>query len=626
LLLDFTTAFNNDYLELVEERAGNFDEDRDTLFQADMRRLLNDPYTTCFLTFPTRTRIDERGEKPIQVLMRAADQDDVTRWLNRFTIIRRDYERTIQFADAVQRAVDALPAETDEEKNEKESWNHTLARSERLTLREYGRIMSSQQVVEAVEKLRQVSDELSRLAQTPIGQLVFPERGRWGEEGFRDHPAEGRLHLAASLAYNVMGYGYTGLRHYYQAAEAYGRALYFARRSKVEVRQAQVLTNAARVESERGRRGRSLRLCLDALNLRRAFGADSLIGQSYSTLALIYNDQNRPNEAWRAAAKAVVYARRVEDERTLSLALRHLGEALRRLANQSLRERHPLGSILSESPEAIYEAALGAIEEVLRLVTDPNSPASRESLRRIETYVELGCLHRDRLQVVDKSESRGAWQEEKNSALNFLDKSAELAGELGLKQWIIDANLNKAWVHFRAVEWNEAEKVANQVRSELEQGPILRIGQAPPKPSDHEPVVYYQLCKVHHLLGRIALEQFQRQVEAAREKYPQEEKRPERIREVHENPLAQAALKSAADHYIQAIVYAQLYSARSGVVSMVYDSLYSYFLGANQQELDDFAWYARQFHQGYRAGQLQLENFGILEFLLESFGVSTDLA
>lgn len=83
-------------------------------------------------------------------------------------------------------------------------------------------------------------------------------------------------------------------------------------------------------------------------------------------------------------------------------------------------------------------------------------------------------------------------------------------------------------------------------------------------------------------------------------------------------------LKEAADKFVQAIIYSQLYSGRAGILSRIMDSLYSNLIRFNLQELDDFTQYAKKFHQEYHGDALSMEKFGVIEFLEESFGVSSN--
>lgn len=618
LLLDFERHFNDTYADLADERVGGYDEERDIIIQAEMRRLLRDKYAIRFIPMKERERTKRRQETPIQVLQRAADQEDVTRWLKRFIYIRRNYRRAVAFAAAMFEAVGQMPAETNAQRMTRDSWQHTLLRSEWLCWEKYAQILQSRDVEGAVRTLSEIVVDLEKLLDAPVGKIVFPDRGLLGEEGYKGHPAETRLRRLISMIYNYLGFGKAQVRHFRQAAKYYGKALYYVREVGYGAHRAYVLNNLARVESELGRRGRPLRLCFDALNLRRELGTDLPIALSYSTLALIYNDQNRPESAWKAAAKAVAYARRIEDSRTLGLALKHLGEALRRLANQSAHLDR-LGQIQIEAPDALYEAALDILLEGKQLFEE--GPAGSEKLRLIEYQIELGCLYRDRLQVIQKDTPE--WRSTLNKALSALQDAISLAEKRNMSYMQIDALTNIAWTHYRAQSASKLIKDSiSRAEGLLDSKAFLHPGDYPPAHDAFEPFVFFQLSKMQHVQGRVAIEQFRQRANAIEVDYPGEQYRSQRLMLVHEDEEAKYILKKAADKFVQAIIYSQLYSGRSGILSRVMDALYGNLIGFNLQELDDFTRHAREFHKQYRGANLSLESFHIGEFLEESFGVS----
>jgi len=627
LLLDPSVNFNLVYTDLADELWRANDEDRDAITQAEMWRVLHDPYVLRFVDLPTRPDIERRREIPLLVLQRATQQETVTRWLKRF-VLRKDYARAIEFADAAERAIQALPEVTDGDVNEKESWLHTLTWGERQTWREYARIFSGREIHAAIESLKKVARDLVTLAQHTTNQVALPGKGRWGEKGFIGHPAEIRLRRVTSLVYNFMGWGCVGLRQFREAVRYYGRALYFARETGMKAHRASVLNNLSRAQSEMGRQ-RAVRLCFDGLSLRREVGADFPIALSHSTLAVIYNDQHRPEEAWREAAKAMAYARRVEDSRVLGLALMHLGEALRWLARQ---EAH-LRRMPREAPDAIYDAAQEVLEEAHALFSDPESPASREVLRLIEANIELGCLHRDRLRAPEQGRVSYEWRARLGKALAFLGTAAQMAMERRLTQVQLDAVVNTVWTHFYARNFVEVERSIGEA-DQLIQNWVLAAGgnrllepdQPPPTSGDHESIVYYQLSKLHHLRGRMAMDSFRQRADEIEGEYQGEEhvQRQKRWALVHNDDEAQGRLNQAAEAYVKGIAYAQLFSPRSSALSALYDSLYDYLKAFNQQELDDFTNYERAQRQRYQVDRIEPEDLGNLdEFLSECFGELT---
>ena len=627
LLLDPPLNFNTVYGDLADEQWRANDEDRDVITQYEMLRVIHDPYVLKFSDMPTRPALDRRHEKALRVLHRAAEQEDVARWIKRF-VLRKQYERAIQFTDAVEHAIRELPEATEQELNDKESWLHSLSWGERQCWREYACILASQNVQEAIGKLNEIGQLLTLLSRQSTEEVVLPDKGRWGENGFRGHPAETRLRRVTSLTYNFLGYGCATLRQFREALGHYGRALYFAHETGARAHKATVLNNMSRAQSEMGRY-RAVRLCRDALSLRREMGADFPIALSLSTLALIYNDQNRPDEAWREAAKAMAYARRVEDSRVLGLALNQLGEALRRLAGQEIK----LGRTLREPPEAVYEAAQGVLEEAHSLFFDPKSEASREPLRLIETKVELGCLHRDYLlTLIPRGDAEGQ-QVHLGSALALLREALRLADQQQFEQLKLDAAINIAWTYYYTSDHDNAEKMAVTAEDlisawlKVEGGRLLEPDETPPLPIDHESVIYYQLSKLCHLRGRIGLDHFLQQTTELKRRIPGIDRasRWQRQDIIDSDSEAQKFLESAASNYVQGVAYAQLFSPRSSALSAIYDTLYEYLKRFNQRELRRFTEYLYQYRRSYRVNEIQPEDLGDLsEFMRECFGELTE--
>lgn len=617
LQLDFEYHFNVTYADAADSLVRGYDEDRSIVVQAETRRLLNDRYGTRFMHWGNRQRTVDRGETPIQVMLRVVEQEEVTRWLERLIYIRREYSRAIAFASGARQAVVQMSQNTKQEIVIKDSWQHTLLQGEWRSWEKYAQILQSQNIEEAVHDLNKVVSELTELSKKKVGKIVFPNRGLLGEEGFKGHPAETRLRRLISMAYNYMGYGEAQLRNFRKAAEYYGKALYYVRELGYDAHRAYVLNNLARVESELGRRGRPLRLCFDALNLRRKLGTDLPIALSYSTLALIYNDQNRPESAWKAAVKATAYARRVDDPRTLGLALKHLGEALRRLANQST-QLDRLGQIQVETPDMMYDAALDMLLEGKQLFQQER--ISSEKLRLAEYQIELGCLYRDWLQITQKNTSE--WRSTFHKAVSALQEAADIAQDRNVPHMQVDALTNLAWTHYRA---NLMEKVASYISDAstlIDARAFLQRDKNPPAYDTFEPFIFFQISKMRHLEGRVAMERFRQRADVFKQEFPNEQERLRRKQEVHKDPASKAYLKEAADKFVQAIIYSQLYSGRAGILSKIMDSLYSNLIRFNLQELDDFTQYARQFHKQYHGNDLSMERFGVGEFLEESFGVS----
>ncbi len=82
-----------------------------------MWRVLLDEDALKFVDFVPRTSMIGRQETPLQVLRRAAQQEDASRWIKRF-VFRREYDRALEFAHDVERAVDDLQRGSPQEKKD----------------------------------------------------------------------------------------------------------------------------------------------------------------------------------------------------------------------------------------------------------------------------------------------------------------------------------------------------------------------------------------------------------------------------------------------------------------------------------------------------------------------------
>jgi hypothetical protein len=630
--LDPDRELNNAYFDLADDRWMAYDEDADILTQAEMWRILYDRHALKFVEWTTRKVTQERGEETIDVLRRAAQQEDATRWIKRLTF-RGNYVDAIQLADSIEAYIAQMPGG-----NDKQSWQHTFAQSERLCWQEFARMLPGQgsEVFSAIGNLESIVAPLERLAHADTNTLVSPEKGEWG---FMGHPAYIRLKRVISTICANIAYGYTQLGHFRQAVEYFGKALSYIRETGADAHRALVLNNLSRALAELGRQ-RALRICQDGLELRKSLGADAPIGLSHSTLALIQNYQNNPDRAWIEAAKAVLLFQRIEYPRGRGLASIQLADALRRLAAQARA-----GRALPATPQELHRAAEDALNDALGIFIR-HTPSEEEKaqgkvqepLRWIEARIEKGCLYRDRLRTLQREKSRDEWRHMYSTARGLLQEAAKEAAS-GWARLELDARVNLAWTHYAAGEPQEAEKAIEECQALIgriigRNADLITENQPLPGPRDVEAYIYYQLSKLHGLRGRMAMERFTSWVEtfqkALRYNNPGISRagvHQEVAKELERNPHH---LDLAADAYLVAVAYAQLYSPRSTALSMRYDSLYSYLKKFNQVELDAFRRHAHQHHltrRGEKGETLMLEDLGdVEEFLRESLGLAMPVA
>ncbi|MBN2386394.1 MAG: hypothetical protein JXB85_05190 [Anaerolineales bacterium] len=605
-LIDLRRNINHVLFEVGDRRWLANDEESEGQLQMELWLVLKDEASMRFVTPEPWFAVEERHEEPYEALVRVAQQDDVTRWIKRF-VMRKQYQRAIEFCEAVEKVAARMTTET-----ERHSWMHTFARGERQCWKGYAEIFLGQRTLEALAEMEAIAADLEVLLRYREEEWAFEDRN---EKGFLGHPGETRLRRVAALLHNFIGYGYSTLGMFKKAKRAYGMALRYMRQTEFPAQQATTRNNLSRVLSERGYT-RARRVCLDALALRRSQGADVPIAYSLNTLALIDNDHNRPDLAWAEAAAAAAYFRRVDDPRGLGLALLQLGEALRRHGKPESNMYHPFRE---DSPEVILNIAARADSEAMELFT--TSPAAGEKMRLVEAWIEMGCLQRDRMKVARAEDEQR--QRFYRDALYYLNQAGALARELNNKRLDLDARVNTAWTHFLFDEFEQAEEILQQAEELLPEDCWIRKGQPFPEPGRDDLYVYAQLSKMYGLRGRMGMERFMRFTRLVAKENPGEalEVVAARRMRVHQDKTAQAALAAAAENYVLALAYAQLLSPRSSALGIVYDSLYHYLKKFNLVEMDDFYRYENRARKRFAISRIKLEDLGNLdEFLEDCFG------
>ncbi len=660
LLLDPEKGFNEDFFELASRRRfiAAEDEDYEILIQAELWRMLHDEDALRFVDFKPRQVVFDRGETLLQVLRRAVQHDDAVRWVMRF-VFRKDYQRAIDFADNIDRAAESLQFGNQQDKKDWRSWNHTFARGQRTCWRSYARILMADNVEEAVSELKQTVDVLVEFTRKTESEIVVPaaeskvgvdEKGFCGVPGngmqgtASHHPAYRLMRRVISFIYNAMGYGCVNLGQFRKALDYYGRALYYIREVGMLAFRANVLNNQSRLLSDMGRM-RAVRVCRDGLEIRKQLGEEVAIAYSHNTLALIFNDRNEPEDAWKEAALAVAYFRRAEEPRGLGLALLQLGEALRRLANRS---RYQEASVTEA--EQLYSVAEELLTEAhgLFLPLNPDHPEPgridlNEPARRIEARIELGCLHRDRIRAASGEGRSPRWPTRYRDALYYLTEAANEAKQLRLKRLEMDARVNIGLTHFYAGKYQEAETVLREIEEEIEQDGIetkrpylirpidkdnLPEGYAPRPAERDNLLIFAQLSKMYGLRGYLALEQFMKRTKEIGEEHPGDEQREHRQHLVAHDEEAKQYLNRAAECYSLGAWYAQLYSPRSSSLTLLYDRLYSYIKKFNGREQDDFYRAVQAQRQRYPVDTISanIEDLGNIEqFLYEVAGLSDEI-
>ncbi|GIK43240.1 MAG: hypothetical protein BroJett011_70730 [Chloroflexota bacterium] len=596
-------ALNDTFYDLAEERRLTNIEGDAQLFN-ELWRVLTDEFARYFIQLSPLEETTEQAELWTN-LERAAHQEEIAHWIKRFAFTNQN-QRVVEFADQIEAYVKLLPRDG----RGTLGWtlNHTFSRGERTCWREFARIGLGQDLPDAIRRLEEAASELERLL-TPKG---IPERE---ERSFLKHPAKIRLRRVIGAVYNGIGLGYTYQGQFRQAIKAYAEALRYFREPGLVGQRTVTLNNLSRALSEAGRRTRAIRICRDGLDLRRELGHEAFIAYSYNTLALIYNDNLQPNDAWPEATKAVVYFRRLADLRGLGLSLLQLGEALRRLA----LARSPLVG----SPEELLNVAESATLEALDIFT--NAPeVNLQIIRRVEAEIELGCLYRDYLYYVKNfldvhPEQETRWRLLKDKALQHLEEAVKLA-ENRFPFHHLDAQVDLAWTHYYADDLDQAEAFSDDIISSLSGKPfVLKKNNLPPSPQAiDETYALFQLGKLWTVKGRIALDHF---LDCGRDIQKIKQSKTEAHQVSGRDRQSNQYLQAAAEAFVLSLGYGLLFSPRSPNIGFAFDHLYEYLKKFNPDEMKLFYRHQHKVRRSYQVTKIKPENLAdVEEFLLESFG------
>lgn len=596
--LDPDEGSNDAYLDLAEQWRHSDNLEYDVLSQVEVWRFIHyvpgEEYWRSFINF----RVEAWP-----ILEQTILANDVSGWIKRF-FFRREYKRGIEFANLVEVGLATLPEPPSN------ILDHPFYRSERTCWKELCQIYLSQDIRDNITTLTRLATEMAQLLADGFTQA--------SQFGLQPHTVENRLRRTTGYIYNVLGYSYNTIGYYREASQAYTDGLRYLRDTGFWTIQAVVQNNLSRALSELGIISRAIRICRDALDLREELGYENPIAVSHSTLALIYNNGLQPENAWIEAAMAAAYFRKLEDERGLGLALYHLGEALRRLAT-STKEK-------PDSPEQLFETALEAISEAVRLFDK-----SPEIMRRIEVRIEQGCLFRDYMYYLKQHPDLEhnerlvkRMERYREQAIHNLKRALTLAQELDYPRHQLDALVDLAWAYYYA---QEPELVEQTFQNSLDlacrlanndQRCFLSEGIDPPTSDQAEPYIYMLLGKAWMVRGRLRMDLFiQRQEEIKKEISD----RQARIAAVHQDQTAQQSLRQAAEAFVLALGYNELYSVRSPYIPVAFDALYDYLKKFNRIELRDFYQYQRTARDNYRIAKIEPVDLSDTNLFLEqSFG------
>jgi tetratricopeptide (TPR) repeat protein len=615
LLRDPERNLNHEYLTLTPEpdnqKAASQEEDFGA--QTEMWLALNDPWLMKFVPLThDRQPAKTRGESPRDVLTRVTEQENVTRWLKRF-VTRGKFGRAVEFGRRFEEVAEGWPrggesAEGRKQRNAWESWNHTLAREERSIWVQLAVIRQGKEVPGAIERMKQSVTKLTRLFATDVRTPAFKFGGRQ-ENGFAaapnppdpsdpdyvnylEHPAYDRVRRLLSFAHNSLGYSFRTLGLMGEAAIHYRKALEYVRVDIDEMRpqRAKVLNNYSRVLSELG--WNSIGMCQDGRDIRLELAEEVPLAGSYNTLALIYDDMGRYQDAPLLSAKAIAYCRRANEQRQQGLALRQMAESLRHIA-----ERTRTGQSAAYPPDVLFKAA----EELLREAREIFS-GLEEAERLIEVSLELGSLYRDRMQTAPGRPQPRSWRKYYEEAAFQLNSVERAAAQNGMAQHLLDARVNQLRIHYFAGQLDEAKRVFDRITHDSDySGHVITPDHLPSAKKArlrNRNWIFRHLSTTQMIAGWMAADRFEARVEALKREfeYDTPQQRQERVAA---DRVAQDALRDMVWAYALGIAYAQLYSPRSRSINGMQNDLYGRMKKFNRSELNKFLEHLQAFKVAY---------------------------
>ncbi len=606
---------NENYIDLGTAKNSGNQGDIDFWAQAEMWRITHDAYSLKFVNFQERAPVLQHKETMVEVLQRTMVQEDVTRWIKR-RVLRGEFQSAINLAQKVETIIQGMPRTTEMEKRVYHSWNHTLITAEQRIWYRYAHIYLSQEMPETLAELQYHIAQLELLLHHTVNEIAIIREDDHKEHGFKgvpdldipNHPAFVRVRRLLSLACNVLGYGYTTVGQVRNGAEYYGRSLYHIRGDKgIDSHRGYVLNDLSKALSDMGRN--SIAVCLDGLSLRRQLTEEVPMAVSYNTLALIYDDMDRYEEAPELVAKAIAYLRRAGAKRWLGLALTQLGESLRHLAIRAQR-----GEMAQATPESLYSASEMLLREARTIFTDIQEPS-----RLIIVKTELGSLYRDRLRTLPETASPRQKEDDYREAKINLTEAITMAREKGLQHLEVDALVNMAWTYFHTKQNDLVEETITEVAKVID-GAYFITPDHQPDINDETLVnifwVLRQLSKLYMIQGQSKLSYFRERAKIVGMQFLEDTE--QRHEAIHKDGEAQQNLQAAALAWSLAIGYAHILAPGGRMIDFQLDDLYLLLKSFNHRELDDFHQYVVDLKTTYP----NLTSINVLDrFLHEFFGI-----
>ena len=165
-------------------------------------------------------------------------------------------------------------------------------------------------------------------------------------------------------------------------------------------------------------------------------------------------------------------------------------------------------------------------------------------------------------------------------AENNLRQAADLAGKHGFRYLALQAKVDLAWTHYYAGNYSEAIATGKWAEQGIPEAYIISESEFPASTAV-ESHFFYQLAKLHGLYAGVDMVDFGNRREALRRKLARWEDLYSRL---WGDEDAHAKMTSAAEHYVLALFYGQLYSPRSRSLVITFDQIYEHVKGFNMVE------------------------------------------
>lgn len=426
LCLDPAAGFNDRYFDLAEQAFLGYDSDLDSYLQSEIDSFFFGA------TANLNRRLADLDETVWAELGREVIEERAIRWLKRIIQFRK-VVRAQRFAHELKtRYVEIVPSQL--------QWTEQDAPP----------LFQSQ--VDAYQSLASIyqgnsSEVTLQNLEKVIQNLEAQLATRLSNEAMRP-----QLINTVATCYSIAGYGYTTIGNFPLARHWYQQAINILLPTNHAALLADVKNNLARVIGEMGYYRQAKRYCNEGLATRRNLGFDYALGLSHNTLSLIETRNGKPSEGIGAAHKALLLFRQLNDPRGIVLAATQLAQSKRREWRSLPISRRQI-SMLLKAEELLKEVSL--ILDDTRL--------SDERIRRIETYVEWGCLYRDWAQHTQQGPNGEQYEE----ALKQLERASEEAQDTdqrtAFQHYVLLAEINKAYLFYYCEQRELAKETAAKI-------------------------------------------------------------------------------------------------------------------------------------------------------------------